>query len=148
MAPVGLRFVYSSFMERLSCRLILVLGVVLPLNMAGCSVSREQRLRDRSSHISDTLSRERQRILESDVSSDVRASHLDHFNTLKASLTAVNLALGSVNRLPAQGRDMAYDVIEVAYDTIEWNIPLGPGDRPRPMPEGLADGKLRLTTPP
>ncbi|HRJ50301.1 MAG: hypothetical protein KF787_11805 [Phycisphaeraceae bacterium] len=135
-------------MERLSRRLILVLAVCVPPILAGCSVSREQRLRDRSVRISDTLSRERQRILESDVASDVRASRLDHFNSLKASLTAVNLALGSVNRLPVHGRDMAYDVIEVAYDTIEWNIPLGPGDRPRPMPDGLADGKLRLTTPP
>jgi hypothetical protein len=46
--------------------------------------------------------------------------------------------------VPADKRDIAYDVLDEAYDTIQWNIPLGPRDQKRVLPRGFENGTLKL----
>jgi hypothetical protein len=61
------------------------------------------------------------------------------------SYLALVLALGLVldNDL-ALDRDLALDVMDEVYDTIDWNIPLGPDDPKRPYPAQWSGNTLKL----
>jgi hypothetical protein len=123
-----------------------VLGVAL-VTLGGCAMSREDRLRAKSEKVADQLASERDRILEQRPGSGQyldREARLSRLNTLRTMLSAANVGLGSARYLPETDRDLAFDVIEEAYSTIEWNIPLGPSDQMKPMPSQFEGGVLRL----
>lgn len=125
-------------------RIVLILLTAVTM-LGGCAMSREDRLRDRADKIEDKLIDERDRVVALPAADPDRAPRLSNLNSLKTSLSAVNIGLGSAKYLPENRRDVAYDIIEEAYSTIEWNIPLKAGDAGRrPMPEGFVNGKLDL----
>lgn len=119
-----------------------VLAVVMGLGLGGCAMTREGQLRAKSDRIASELTKERQRVL--DTNNLDRDARLGHLNTLRTTLSAANIGLGSTRYLPEADRDMAFDVIEEALTTIEWNIPLGPRDQLKQMPSQFQDGTLRL----
>ncbi len=114
------------------------------LMLGGCSVSRYDQLRARSGEVGAELKTEQARALS--LADDAsRQQRLDHLTSLHYTHSAADVALGTVRRvIPADQRDLAYDVLDEVYDTIEWNIPLGPGEAKRPMPAGFAGNALRL----
>lgn len=111
--------------------------------LGGCAASRVDQLHRKADRVEASLKGEQRRILSLDTAD--RAQRLDHLSSLRATLSAANVGLGAVPHLvePSQ-RDVAYDVLEEVYDTIEWNIPLGPGDRQRPLPSRFSNGVLKL----
>jgi hypothetical protein len=75
-----------------------------------------------------------------------RAGRLAHLEGLHNTLSAANVGLGTVPvLLQGSQQDVAYDVIEEVFATIEWNTPLGPGDAVKPLPAGFANNALKLT---
>lgn len=111
--------------------------------LAGCTMSRVEQLERKSDRVAASLKSEQTRVLALNAAD--RTQRLDHLNMLRATLSAANVGLGAVPHFtqPAE-RDIAYDVIEEVYDTIEWNIPLGPGDPQRPLPSQFSGGVLKL----
>ncbi|MCK6476478.1 MAG: hypothetical protein L6Q35_06575 [Phycisphaerales bacterium] len=110
--------------------------------VGGCAMSREDKLRARSDKIADALIDERDRVLNSTAPDLQRDARLARLNTLRTTLSAINVGLGSARYLPEDRRALAYDVIDEAYTTIEWNIPLGPSDQLKPMPAEFQNGQL------
>lgn len=109
----------------------------------GCQTSRLDQLRSKADKVDSSLKKERNRVLAStQPDRDARLSHLSGLHNTK-SLTDIALAAVPLVIEEPQ-RDMAYDVLEEAYDTIDWNIPLGPNDAKRPMPSQLQGSTLRL----
>lgn len=128
-------------------RVTVLLFVSLPLiaMLGGCAASRYDQLRSKSAKIDTALTRERDRAVALPAESPVRAQRIEHLSRLRNELSAVNLGLTGVRRaMPDDMRDVAYDVLEQAYDTINWNIPLGPGDALKPMPSQFSGGVLKL----
>ncbi len=122
----------------------IILACVLAVGLGGCAVTREQQLRAKSDRIADALTKERETVLKAAPTSTQRPGRLSYLNTLRTTLSAVNIGLGSARYLPEADRDMAYDVLDEAYATIEWNIPLGPDDQQKPMPAQFSGGVLKL----
>ena len=119
-----------------------VVGVVSSLG--GCQVTRLQKLHAKSDKVERNLVKERDRVLKTDKS-DERQPRLAHLSSLHGTLSLTNVALGTIPLIvPADQRDVAYDVIDEAYDTIDLNIPLGPNDAKKPMPMQLQGSALRL----
>ncbi|MFO0856839.1 MAG: hypothetical protein U0640_05705 [Phycisphaerales bacterium] len=119
-----------------------VVGIVSALG--GCQVTRLQKLHAKSDKVERNLVKERDRVLKTDKS-DERQPRLAHLSSLHGTLSLTNVALGTIPLIvPADQRDVAYDVIDEAYDTIDWNIPLGPNDAKKPMPMQLQGSALRL----
>lgn len=113
------------------------------LSLAACAMSRVDQLHNKADKVESSLKKEQSRVLA--LNSADRSARLDHLNSLRATLSAANVGLGAVPHLiePAQ-RDVAYDVIEEVYDTIDWNIPLGPTETKRALPLQFNNGKLNL----
>lgn len=110
----------------------------------GCTQSRVEQLRARSTRVESALRKEQQRVLTS-ISDGTRQGRLDRLSELRLTLSAANIGLATVPVVvPLEKRDIAYNVLEEAYGTIEWNIPLGPGERPKALPVQFQDGVLRL----
>ncbi|HLO42426.1 MAG TPA: hypothetical protein VK176_15495 [Phycisphaerales bacterium] len=112
--------------------------------LGACAVSREDRLRAKADRIGDKLTDEREQVIEKAEFAEARDQQLAHLTTLRTTLSAVNIGLGSTRYLPEQDRELAYDVIEEAYDTIEWNIPYVSLGMQKPMPAQFQNGVLRL----
>lgn len=113
--------------------------------VVGCAKSRYDQLKDLSSDVAERLRDEQSRVVALSADDATRSARIEHLNQLKYSLSATNVALGAVPRaLPADQRDLAFDVIEEVYSTIDWNIPLGPTDVKKPMPSAFSGGTLRL----
>jgi hypothetical protein len=111
--------------------------------LGGCSVSRHDQLRSRADKVETNLKKERNRVLAAQA--DDRAARLSHLSGLHNTLSMANIALAAVPLvIPEPERPMAYDVLDEAYSTIDWNIPLGPTDAKRPMPTQLQGSSLRL----
>ncbi len=111
----------------------------------GCAMSREQQLARKADKVESALKTEQRRVLTLPSLDPQRDARLDHLTTLRTTLSAANIARGSITHfLPPEQRPTAYDVLDEAYETIEWNIPLGPGERLRPMPAGFANGTLNI----
>jgi hypothetical protein len=131
----------------LSRRIAVLLMIVLPtLALAGgCATSRYDQLRSKSARIDSALLRERDKAVALPADSPQRRQRIEHLSKLRNELSAVNVGLTGVRRaMPDNMRDIAYDVLEQAYDTINWNIPLGPGDILKPMPNQFSGGVLKL----
>jgi hypothetical protein len=100
-------------------------------------MTRADQLRAKAGRVGDELTSEKRRVLESPPGAE-RDQRLDRLTGLRTALSATNISLGAVPRLVApENRDIAYDLIEEAYETIRWNIPLGPNEPQRPMPARL-----------
>lgn len=124
-------------------RAVVLLAALLPL--ASCAMSREQELRKKSDAVEAQLLGEQQRIVELPAAEPNRAPRLAHLTKLRTLLSATDIAFSTAKHsLPDDRRAIAYDVIEQAYDTIQWNIPLGPADPQREMPAAMRDGVLNL----
>jgi hypothetical protein len=115
------------------------------LTIAGCATSRLDQLRDKADRVESHLLKERDRIARLPSGDPERSPRLDHLTTLRTTLSAANIGLGTVPHfVPHDKRDLAYDVIDEAYDTIDWNIPLGPNDPKKPLPFRFQNGTLNL----
>jgi hypothetical protein len=117
---------------------------LLPL-LGGCALSRYDQLQRKSDKVESALKSEQRRVL--DLSADFnRQVRLDHLSDLRLSLSATDIGLSTVKyAVPAEEQNLAYDVIEQVYDTIDWNIPLGPDQAKRPMPAQFTNGRLNLS---
>lgn len=112
--------------------------------LPGCAVSRYAQLQKKSDKVESALKSEQRRVLGSQAESD-RQARLDHLTDLRLTLSAADIGLSTVKyAVPAEEQDLAYDVIEQVYDTIDWNIPLGPSEAKRQLPAQFSGGKLNL----
>lgn len=123
---------------------LLVVAALLALAPApGCATSRLDQLHRKADRVGASLKKEQTRVLTLNTAD--RADRLDHLNGLRAALSAANVGLGAAPHVvDADKLDVAYDVIEEVYDTIEWNIPLGPSDAKRALPAQFSNGVLNL----
>lgn len=115
--------------------LVLVLAAAGLVNLGGCAVSRADQLRAKGEQIESMLVSERGRALVMDNPA-ARTGKISHLTNLRTQLSVVNVARASAPHfLESPHLESAYDVIEEAYGTIAWNIPLGPNDAAiRPLP--------------
>lgn len=121
---------------------LLALAALLIL-LPACTTSRYGQLRARSAEVESALKAERDEVLAATAPAARAESRqrLDHLTSLRYTLTAADLGLIAARRvLPEADRPLAYDAIEQAYDTIEWNIPLPPGQGTRPLPPAFTGG--------
>lgn len=128
----------------MSTRLVAVVCLAaLPL-LGGCALSRYEQLQRKSDKVESALKSEQKRVLNLNAD-PTRQARLDHLSDLRLSLSATDIGLSTVKyAVPAEEQNLAYDVIEQVYDTIDWNIPLGPDQAKRPMPAQFSNGKLNL----
>lgn len=93
--------------------------------LQGCSRSRADALRDRSESLEQKLVAERVRAA-ADANSADRDARMSHLQSLRMSLSLVNVSIASVpHLLKDEGqRDIGYSVLDEALGTIDWNIPL------------------------
>lgn len=132
-------------MWRLQCVARVVMAVALALAMTACATSREMALRRKADRVETQLKTEQKRVLSLPAEDATRPSRLTHLDELRTTLSAANVALGTVSDyVPSPYRGTAYDVLDEVYGTIEWNIPLGPTDMRRPLPRQFQGGVLRL----
>jgi hypothetical protein len=125
--------------------LLLVISIGVSFGMlGGCAVSRSDQLHRKADRVGSALEKERDRVVAMSEGSADRSGRIQHLTTLRNQLSAANVGLGTVRLLPPETRDTAYDVLDQAYDTIKWNIPLGPADPKRALPLQFSDGVLRL----
>lgn len=96
--------------------------------LGGCSQSRAQKLAARASDVEDSLLEERDRVLTMSQGVE-RSARLDHLSSLNLQLRAANISRAAAPMLlEGQQVDMAYDVLDEVYGTIDWNIPLARDD--------------------
>lgn len=128
-------------------RTILAAALVGLLLLTGCAATREMSLKARADAVEASLRKEQQRVLALPESDATRSARLDHLNILRETLMGVNVARGVVrDTVPSQFKDVAYDAIEEAYSTIEWNMPLGPGDAKGTMPSQWTGSTMNFGT--
>jgi DNA repair ATPase RecN len=121
-----------------------VLYVVVALVLGGCAISREGQLRNKGEQVESKLSAERDKVLTLSADDPARQARLNRLNELRTELTAANLGITAAKLVPESNRDAAYDVVEQMYDTIEWNIPIPPGQKMRPLPKEYSGGNLQF----
>jgi len=122
-----------------------VVVVAVALAMTACATSREMALRRKADRVETQLKTEQKRVLSLPAEDATRPARLTHLDELRTTLSAANVALGTVSDyVPSAYRGTAYDVLDEVYGTIEWNIPLGPTDLRRPLPRQFQGGVLRL----
>jgi hypothetical protein len=121
-----------------------VLVAIACLVLVGCATGRLAKLERKADRVESALLREQRKVVASAETN--RQARLDHLTQLRATLSAANVGRGIVpHAIPPEQRDVAYDVLDEVYDTIEWNIPLGPGDaQMRALPSQFQGGVLRL----
>lgn len=127
-------------------RTILIIAAAC-LVLGGCKLTRHDELKTESRRVAERLRAEQSVALSAGAST--RAQKLEHLTSLRYTLSAANVALASVPRVvPEDDRPLAYDVLEEVYSTIDWNIPLMPGDELRVLPSQFAGGRLDLSAAP
>ncbi|MFN5946690.1 MAG: hypothetical protein ACK5ZG_00775 [Phycisphaerae bacterium] len=115
--------------------------------LAGCSKSRLEMVRDKADSVESSLKSEQKRVLKLGPQDTTRRARLEHLNEMQYSLRAANIGLAAIPWMPfnsEQDRDLALDVMDEVYDTIDWNIPLGPDDPKRPFPAQWSGNALKL----
>jgi hypothetical protein len=116
-------------------------AVLIPL--AGCAVSREDQLRRTADRLESKLGAEQARVLALPPTDAERAARLDNLTGLRSTLSGAKISVGAVSGfVPEQYRGMAYDTIDEVFSTIDWNIPLGPGDQKRGLPNAFSASGL------
>jgi hypothetical protein len=117
--------------------------LALTVTLTGCA-SRYDQLRTKSGRVESALVAERTKVSAADAAD--RSARLSHLSDLRATLSAANVGLGATRYIPKEQREVAYDILDEVYGTIEWNIPLGPADKKKSLPSSFApDGTLRLS---
>lgn len=125
--------------------LMLLAVLAASFTLGGCSVSRYGQLKEKASDVESSLRSEQRRVVALPAGEVERSARLDHLTNLRAMLSAANIGLGATRyAVPEDKRDLAYDILDEAYGTIEWNIPLGPTEPKRAMPTRFNNGVLRL----
>lgn len=113
--------------------------------LSACASSREMMLRRKADRVETQLKGEQKRVLSLPSEDGSRPARLSHLDELRTTLSAANVALGTVSDyVPKPYRGTAYDVLDEVYGTIEWNIPLGPTDMRKPLPRQFQGGVLKL----
>jgi hypothetical protein len=116
--------------------------LALTVTLTGCA-SRYDQLRTKSGRVESALVAERTKVSATDATD--RSARLSHLSDLRATLSAANVGLGATRYIPKEQREVAYDILDEVYGTIEWNIPLGPTDKKKSLPSSFSpDGTLRL----
>jgi hypothetical protein len=116
--------------------------LALTVTLTGCA-SRYDQLRTKSGRVESALIAERTKVSTTDATD--RSARLSHLSDLRATLSAANVGLGATRYIPKEQREVAYDILDEVYGTIEWNIPLGPTDKKKSLPSSFSpDGTLRL----
>ncbi len=113
----------------------------------GCTLTRAQKLERKAERIESSLVKERDKAVALRATDALGSSaKLDHLTTLRGTLSVANGALAAVPYVfKDPERDLAYDVLDEVYGTIEWNIPLLPGDSSmRAMPTQFTNGRINL----
>ena len=119
--------------------------IAMAAALGGCSVTRYGQLKAKASDVESELKSEQRRVVAMSASAADKDARLDHLTGLRGMLSAANIGLSATRyAIPEDNRDLAYDVLEEAYGTIEWNIPLGPSEPKRAMPARFNNGALRL----
>ncbi len=118
-----------------------LLAAVL-LITSGCATTRLDQLRNKADRVETALKAEQSKVLSQ--SDRERQQRLTHLSTLRGTLSAANVGLGAARYLPEEDRELAYDVLDEVYGTIDWNIPLGSGQPLRPLPSQFSNGVLKL----
>lgn len=120
--------------------------VLLVGTLAACSTGRLAKLERKADRIEASLRAEQKRVLSMGPGEPGRAARMDYLSQLRGTLSAANVALGTVPYVIEEPqRPIAYDVIEEVYSTIEWNIPLGPNDpAKKQLPSQFSGNALRL----
>jgi hypothetical protein len=110
-------------------RLLAAVALLVAVPFAsGCAQTRAEKLADKASGVGHALIHERDRVLALDAVPE-RSARLDHLSTLRLELSAANISRAAAPRLlEPQDVETAYDVLDEVYSTIDWNIPLAPGD--------------------
>lgn len=108
----------------------------------GCATTRLDQLRNKADRVETALKAEQSKVLSQ--SDRERQQRLTHLSTLRGTLSAANVGLGAARYLPEEDRELAYDVLDEVYGTIDWNIPLGSGQPLRPLPSQFSNGVLKL----
>jgi hypothetical protein len=125
-------------------RAIIISCLAFLLTLVGCAQSRAQQLRSKSDRVASQLQGEQRRVLAL-TGESTRQARLDHLTQLRATLSAANIGLGTVPYLLQEPeRPVAYDVLDEVYETIAWNIPLGPDQPQKSLPSAFAGGTLNL----
>jgi hypothetical protein len=123
-------------------------SVVLPVLVlaVGCAMSPQAKLEARSESVASLLKREQAKAVALPAGDSVRAAKLSHLTGLHTTMSAANVGLATVPYLLDESqRPTAYSVLREVYETIEWNVPLMPGDTTMKMlPAEFAGGALRL----
>ncbi len=117
---------------------MVMLGVAL-VTLGGCRSAERERtsvesLRYRAERVESNLLHARDKALSSGgIQSGAQIGHL---TTLRLALSAANISLASVETelVKPEHRAIAYSVLEEAYGTIDWNIPILPGQGQRALP--------------
>ncbi len=115
--------------------------------LSGCSKSRLEMVRDKADAVEGNLKSEQKRVLKLGPQETTRRARLEHLNQMQYSLRAANIGLAAIPWMPfdtEQDRDLALDIMDEVYDTIDWNIPLGPDDPKRPFPAQWTGNSLKL----
>lgn len=118
--------------------------------LGGCSLSRADKLERKADKIESHLVKERDKAVTLRATDAPAAStKLDHLTTLRGTLSIANGALAAVPYVfKGPEQDLAYDVLDEVYGTIDWNIPLLPGDQTmKAMPASFSNGRINLTAP-
>ena len=132
-------------------RLAATLASALALaSLGGCALSRAEKLERKADTIESRLVNERDKAVSNRVADAAASSaKLNHLTTLRGTLSIANGALAAVPYVfkePEQ--NLAYDVLDEVYGTIDWNIPLLPGDQTmKAMPASFSNGRINLTAP-
>lgn len=125
---------------------VLMLGGVSG-GLSGCAKSKLEMVRDKADSVESTLKKEHKRVLAMGPEQTDRRARLDHLNEMQYSLRAANVGLATIPWLPfdaEKDRELALDVMDEVYDTIDWNIPLGPSDPKRAFPTQWSGNALKL----
>jgi hypothetical protein len=131
--------------KTLSRCLRLPLAVLAAAALPACTLSRADGLARQSDRVESGLLKERTRVTSLNSSDPARTERLGHLSSLRTQLTLADLARkGAPRLLQGPDVDIAYDVLEEVYSTIEWNIPLGPGEPLRPLPSEFGPAGLRF----
>ncbi|MBS0189155.1 MAG: hypothetical protein JSS51_13895 [Planctomycetes bacterium] len=122
-------------------RAALVLICVL---LSACA-SRYDQLKSESSRVETALTKEQSLVLNTDKYAADRQARLDYLSQLRTTLSAANIGLATIRyAVPADKQPIAYDVLEEVYGTIKWNIPLGPDDAKKQLPQLFKGNQLNI----
>jgi hypothetical protein len=119
--------------------------IFIVASLSGCAQSRFEQLRSKANRVESALLKERTRVTSLSSTDPSRQARIDRLTNLRGTLSAANIGLGTVPIIiPPEQREIAYSVLEEAYGTIEWNIPLDPGQPMKPLPSQFQGGVLKL----